>query len=87
MQMKRVEKYRLIKRIKRRYIISVVLFLFILSAGFYLVDNSLFWIYGEKTSNRVFCIEKNEGVYEIVFLNKKYNLDVSHFRFNIKRLF
>jgi len=80
--MKRVERYRLIKKIKRKYAISILLFFLIICAGFSLVDNSLFWIYGDKTSNRVFSIQKRNGLYEIIFLNKKYKLDL--YKFSLK---
>lgn len=84
--MGRVEKYRQLRALRQKYFFSIVIFFTLFTAGFCAADcsvNSL--MDGQKGLN--FFTLNNYGSYiEVVFMNKKIDIDTEYVNKDLNRL-
>lgn len=86
----RLEKYRQIRKIKRMYAISVILFLGLLLSGVLAADTSINRLIKNEKGIGIISVnpvEKDQGLrYEIRIMNRSITLDLTYISRDIQRI-
>lgn len=84
--MNRLEKYKQLRNLRQRYLISVLLFLFLLVTGICITDSSINGLMAGGRSPGIFSINNYGSSLEVVFMNKKIYINMQYIRRDLENL-
>ncbi len=84
--MGRVEKYKQLRNLRQRYVISVVIFVVLLTAGIGTADYSVNSLIGTGRGIRILNVSSNNNKLEIDFMNQKFQFDLEYVNNDLEKL-
>lgn len=84
--MGRLEKYRQMRNLRQKYMISVLLFLFFLAAGICIADSSINGLMSGGTGVNIFSVTKYENSIRIIFMNQTLYLNTQYVKRDMENL-
>jgi len=82
----RVEKYRRIREMKRRYILAVMLLFFILITGLSAVDSSNNYLMSGKRGIELVKIESQPEYIRVSFMNRNIYINTKYINRDLRKL-
>lgn len=84
--MNRLEKYKQMRGLRQRYLISILLFMFLLVAGICIADTSINGLMSGGSGLNIFSVNNYGNSLEVVFMNKKIYLNVQYIQRDLGNL-
>lgn len=84
--MNRLEKYKQIRNLKQKYLLSIFLFVMLLVSGMCIADYSTNKLMGEGNGINLFTMKNNNSYMEIIFLNQRLYINTQYINRDIGRL-
>ena len=84
--MGRVEKFRQKRTLRKKYMIAVVVFITLLTAGFYTADYSVSNLTGMDRGLKIFNIINTNDRVQFVFMNQKIELDLEYVNSDLEKV-
>lgn len=84
--MNRVEKFREIRKYRRKMFSSFFLFFLLLATGICIVDYTVNSLIKDENCINIVSIQNRELYLEIALMNKKLQLDIRHIREDIEKI-
>ena len=84
--MGRVEKFKQLRTLRHKYIISVLIFITLLIAGICTADYSINNLIGIDQGLRIFNVINNDNRVEVVFMNQKMEFNLGYINNDLEKL-
>ena len=84
--MGRVEKFRQLRTVRQKYIISVIIFVTLLTVGIGTADYSINNLIGVDEGLGIFSVNNNNSKVELVFMNQKLKFDLEYVNNDLEKL-
>ena len=84
--MSRVEKYKQMRGLKQRYLISILLFMFLLVTGICIADSSINGLMAGGRGLNIFSVKNYGNSLEVVFMNKKVYLNTQYIQRDLENI-
>jgi len=84
--MGRVEKFKQLRNLRQKYIISVLIFITLLTVGICTADYSINNLIGMEQGLRIFNVSNTENKVEIVLMNQKIELNLGYINSDLEKL-
>lgn len=84
--MGRVEKFRQLRNLRQKYVISILVFITLLTVGIFTADYSVNNLIGTERGLKIFNMSSSNNIFELVFMNQKIRFDLEYVNNDLEKL-